>query len=123
VGQNELELIRESGFKGFPQRLVGQPFFYPVLNEEYARQIARQWNTRESGAGYVTRFSVEEGFLTKYPVQTVGGSSHQELWVPAEELAEFNLHIVGPIEVVASFSSSDPHPPEAPGESSEGEPA
>ena len=25
---------------------------------------------------------------------------HRELWLPAEELAEFNQHIVGPIEVI-----------------------
>jgi hypothetical protein len=32
-----------------------------------------------------------------------GGSLHTELWVPAEELEEFNRHIVGKIEVVAEF--------------------
>jgi hypothetical protein len=28
---------------------------------------------------------------------------HEELWVPAEELAEFNRRIVGRIEVVAAY--------------------
>jgi len=41
--------------------------------------------------------------LSRYPVQTVGGSVHQELWVPAEELADLNRHIVGVIEVIAEF--------------------
>ena len=27
----------------------------------------------------------------------------QELWVPAEDLAELNRHLVGPIEVIAEF--------------------
>jgi hypothetical protein len=38
-----------------------------------------------------------------YPVRRVGGSLHTELWVPAEELEEFNRHIVGKIEIVAEF--------------------
>jgi hypothetical protein len=33
----------------------------------------------------------------------VGSREHEELWVPAEELAEFNAHLEGPIEVIASF--------------------
>jgi hypothetical protein len=74
-----------------------------VLNEEYARQIARQWNVRDSGAGFVTRFAVDSDFLRRYPAQQVGASVHRELWVPAEELDEFNRHIVGRIEVVAEY--------------------
>src|SRR5687767_7487785 len=41
VGPKELELIRQSGMRAFPPRLPGQPIFYPVLSEEYARKIAR----------------------------------------------------------------------------------
>ena len=48
VGENELRLIAESGFRSFPPRLPGQPIFYPVLNEEYATQIARDWNAKNS---------------------------------------------------------------------------
>src|ERR1700737_5634272 len=94
VGQKELELIQQSQFTAFPPRLPEQPIFYPVMNEEYAIQIARDWNVRDSGAGYVTRFEVEEEFLQRYPFQRVGGSLHTELWVPAEELEEFNRHLV-----------------------------
>ena len=46
VGTKELELIRESGWTRYPPRLPEQPIFYPVLEEEYARQIARDWNAR-----------------------------------------------------------------------------
>lgn len=107
VGQKELDLIRESKFAGFPPRLPQQPIFYPVLNEEYARQIARDWNAKsnEDKVGYVTRFRVRTEYLRRYEVQTVGGSMHQEYWVPAEELAEFNQNIVGLIEVIAEFRS------------------
>lgn len=109
VGANELKLIRESGFKEFPPRLPEQPIFYPVLNEEYATQIARDWNARhsKSGQGFVTRFRVREEFLSRYEVQTVGGSVHQEYWIPAADLPEFNWNIVGTIEVIAEFTKSE----------------
>lgn len=103
VGPKELTLIRASGMKAFPPRLPEQPIFYPVLNEEYATQIARDWNVKDSGAGYVTRFAVRSDYLANFKVETVGSRVHQELWVPAEELNEFNANIVGDIEVVASF--------------------
>ena len=104
VGQEELDLIRASEFREFPPRLPHQPIFYPVLNEEYATQIARDWNAKsEAGAGYVTRFNVRTEYLKRYEVQTVGGSMHQEYWIPAADLVEFNKNIVGVIEVIAEF--------------------
>ena len=103
VGPKELALIAASGFREFPPRLPGQPIFYPVLNEEYARQIARDWNVPASGAGYVTRFAVRNEFVARYPIQTVGGSVHQELWIPAEDLVEMNRNIVGLIEVIGEY--------------------
>lgn len=103
VGPRELALIRASGFRSFPPRLPEQPIFYPVMNEAYAREIAERWNVRESGAGFVTRFAVDADYVARFEVQTVGARHHQELWVPAEELAEFNQHLVGRIEVIASF--------------------
>lgn len=107
VGPAELELIRKTGWKEFPPRLPEQPIFYPVLNEEYARQIARDWNVKESGSGFVTKFRVDSKYLERFRRQVVGGSVHEELWVPAEELDEFNSNIVGPIEVVESFGAVD----------------
>ena len=103
VGQAEYDLIAQSGFTAFPPRLPEQPIFYPVLNQQYAHEIAEKWNTRyaDSGyRGYVTRFEVNDTFSARYPVQTVGASYHQELWVPAEELEEFNRHILGKIEII-----------------------
>ncbi len=108
VGPKELALIQASGYREFPPRLPEQPIFYPVCTEEYAAEIASQWNAtspRSSYSGYVTRFRIDAAFASRYPVQTVGGRRHQELWVPAEELPELNAHIVGPIEVVAEYHS------------------
>lgn len=107
VGQQELELIAASGYRAFPPRLPEQPIFYPVLNREYAEQIARDWNTRDehSGyAGYVLEFEVDAEYLGRFQVQKVGGAQHLEYWIPAEQLDEFNHRLQGPIRVVASFS-------------------
>lgn len=103
VGPEELALIEESGWSAFPPRLPEQPIFYPVLNKEYAIQIARDWNVPASGGGFVTRFEIDTEFASRYERKVVGGRRHEELWVPAEELEEFNGHIVGAIEVVAGF--------------------
>ena len=105
VGGRELDLIRASGFRAFPPRLPSPPIFYPVLNYDYAAQIARDWNAKAAPdhVGYVTRFRVRAAFLSRYSVRTVGGSTHQEYWVPAEDLPEFNANIIGPIEVCAEF--------------------
>ncbi len=103
VGPHELALIAASGYRAFPPRLPEQPIFYPVVSQEYATQIARDWNVPRSGAGYVTRFRVRGAFLRQYDVHTVGSSAHQEYWIPAEELAELNRNIIGTIEVVAEF--------------------
>ena len=104
VGPKELGLIATSGYREFPPRLPDQPIFYPVLNEDYARQIARDWNVPASGAGYVIRFAVRKSFADRYAVRTVGGSVHQELWIPADELPELNRNIVGLLEVIAKFT-------------------
>ena len=103
VGPKELELIKASDWKKFPPRLPDQPIFYPVMSEDYAVQIARDWNAKRDGGGYVTLFRVDWDFARRYEVHVVGGAIHRELWVPAEELEEFNRHIIGPIEVVAEF--------------------
>jgi hypothetical protein len=103
VNQKELDLIAASNWRSFPPRLPEQPIFYPVLNEEYAVQISRDWNVTYYGVGYVVRFAVDTAYLAQFAVQNVGDIQHDELWVPAEQLAEFNQHIVGPIEVTATF--------------------
>ncbi len=103
VGPRELELIRQSGMRAFPPRLPDQPIFYPVLSEEYAIQIARDWNVPASGSGFVTRFEVRREFLDRYQVQQAGGRQHLEYWIPAEDLEAFNAEIVGPIVTTASF--------------------
>lgn len=106
VGRKELELVRSSGFRAFPPRLPGQPFFYPVVNEEYATQIARDWNTKDEMSGYeghVLKFGVRTEFLSQYVMHIVGASSHREYWIPAENMEELNRNIEGTIEILRSF--------------------
>ena len=106
VGQGEFDLIRASGFRNFPPRLPEQPYFYPVLNLEYATQIARDWNTKDAqsgNVGYMLKFHVEGEFLNRYAVHQVGDVTHREYWIPAEDLAALNGKIVGMIEIVAEY--------------------
>ncbi len=108
TGWQELKLIADSGWRSFPPRLPDRPIFYPVLNFEYARQIAEGWNTRYNNppCGFVTRFEAEDRYASRFKTQTVGTREHQELWVPAEQLEEFNANIVGRITLEASFYGS-----------------
>ncbi len=103
IGPRELELLEAAGWKRWPPRLPEQPFFYPVTNEQYAREIASKWNAAESGAGYVTRFHVRTSFIRRFAVQCVGAAHHTEWWIPAEQLEELNDNIVGIIDLIASF--------------------
>ena len=106
TGPNELELVKESGFKRWPPRLPGQPIFYPVTNEKYAIEIATRWNIKDSGVGYVTKFEVKTEFMARYKVEQVGAAHHTEWWVPDAELPELNDNIVGLIEVVGEYKKS-----------------
>ena len=106
VGLKEMQLIIDMDYHGFPPRLDWQPIFYPVLNEEYAIQIARDWNTADPASDYVgvvTAFDVDAAYLAQFEEHTVGGKQHKELWIPGSELETFNRHIVGPIRVVGVF--------------------
>lgn len=103
TGSKELALVEASGWRAWPPRLPDQPIFYPVLNEEYATMIARDWNVPASGAGYVTRFRVRRSFLGRYEVHQVGGQTILEYWIPAEDIGELNANIVGTIDVVAEY--------------------
>lgn len=110
VGEKEMILIVENGYKTFPPRLEWQPIFYPVLDESYASEIAKKWNTRDEAGnylGFVTQFKVQEEVVNQYEPQNVGAKNHNELWIPSEELEVFNKAIVGNIEVIKVFVGND----------------
>ena len=111
TGSKELVLVRDSGWKIWPPRLPDQPIFYPVTTRLYAEKIARGWNSvlpAPDNYGFVTRFEIRQDMAARYPIQSAGGRDHEELWVPAEELDDFNQAILGKIEVIAAFK--DKHP-------------
>ena len=101
TGLQELALVFRAQMKAWPPRLDDQPIFYPVMNVAYAREIAKGWNTKfDSCVGYVTQFEVDETYISQFSVEIVGDKTNAELWIPAEELATFNDHMIGDIEVV-----------------------
>ncbi|GGO35336.1 hypothetical protein [Deinococcus humi] len=104
---HELQLVAQTGWQNWPPRLPDQPIFYPVLNRLYAEEIARDWNAKRNDPpiGFITEFEVQAEVAIQYKVQVVGTQDrHQELWVPAEELNDFNWAIVGPIRVIGHFA-------------------
>jgi len=110
VGQAELDLIRDLGMRAFPPRLPEQPIFYPVTNQRYAEQIARDWNTKDERSnytGYVLNFAVDAEYLSQFPTRTVGAKDHTEYWIPAERLEEFNQHIIGKIQILGVYRKYD----------------
>lgn len=110
IGLRELELLWDAGMREFPQRLVNQPIFYPVVNLEYARQIARDWNTKDANsgfAGFVTQFEVSSTYLSKFDLHTAGSAMHREYWIPAKDLGAFNKAINGLISVEEAFFGAE----------------
>jgi hypothetical protein len=108
AGPEEIALVQASGWREWPPRLPEQPIFYPVLNEECATKIARDWNVPHCGSGYVTRFEVRRSFLDRYQARQAGGRTILEYRIPAEDLPEFNANIVGLIEVTAEYQRPRP---------------
>ncbi len=51
------------------------------------------------------RFEVDAEYLKRFPVQMAGSRIHSEYWIPADQLDEFNRHIIGLIEIVSEFRS------------------
>ena len=105
TGAEELKLVADSDYKKWPPRLPEQPIFYPVTNEEYAKEIAINWNVKQQGIGFVTKFYVKKSFMDKYEIQVVGASHHEEWWIPAKDLEELNKNTVGKIEVIGEYKS------------------
>lgn len=106
VGVTELELIAASRWTAFPPRLEHQPIFYPVLNFKYAEAIAKNWNTKDEASGFarfVTEFDIDDEYVARFDIQIVGSREDQELWVPSEELVEFNSMIRGSIAVTGYY--------------------
>jgi hypothetical protein len=114
IGCQELELIEKSGFTQFPPQAFSPAYLLSSSEPRVRRKVARDWNTKDADSGYmgyVTRFRVRRDYLSKYPVQLVGARSvHEEYWIPAEDLEQFNENLVGLIEIIASFQADREDP-------------
>lgn len=94
VGEKELELIKQSGWRRFPPRLPEQPIFYPVLNVRYAEEIAGRWNTKDANSGfkgYVTRFEVDDEYIAGFDSHQVGRPT---IWSTGYRLRNWKNSIV-----------------------------
>ena len=104
VELHEMAKVFEAGMKGFPPRLPEQSIFYPVLVQECADQTAATWNTKEEPfVGYVIEMEILDEYGARFTPQTVGSAIHRELWVPSEELAEFNNQLTKPVSVRRAY--------------------
>ena len=106
VGLFEMKKILDMEGMGFPPRLEEQPIFYLVLNYEYAKQIASEWNVKDynSGfAGYVIEFTIKDDYIENFEIHRVGQEHHKEFWIPAEILPIFNDNIIGKIKIIDAF--------------------
>jgi hypothetical protein len=102
VDQQELDLIAASGWLEFPPRQPEQPSFCPMLQEGFAAELARTWDSTGTGVAYVLRFAVDAEYAACFPVRSsIGGLEQQAFCVPAEELPNFNQQLMGQIEIVA----------------------
>lgn len=104
--ESELKLVKDSGYKKFPPRLPEQPISYPVVNRDYAVQIAQNWNTKDGEKGYATMFKISSDYISKFEIHRVGSEIHDEYRIDAGELENFNSNIIGDIKIIESFRGS-----------------
>jgi len=86
-----------------PATATGITYFLSCYERRVRHPDRPRLECPASGAGFVTKFAVSKDYLKKFTIQNVGGPIHNELWVPAQELDEFNDNIVGLIEVTRRF--------------------
>lgn len=102
INQDELNLIIDSGWKKFPDRLPQQPIFYPVLSLDYARKI-HKWNLDSYGNGFIVEFQIDDDYISNFDVHNVGGKNDNEYWIPSEELDNFNNNMIGNIKYLEGW--------------------
>jgi len=103
VGPGQLSAIRRSGWRNFPVRKTHQKFFYPLLYEAHAVEVARNWHVFNSGIGHILEFQMEREYLNQFTMNCIGGQQHIEYRIPAYKIMEFNQHIMGCIKLIASY--------------------
>jgi hypothetical protein len=109
AGQEELDLVKKSGFKAFPPAVEAQPVLNFLESEEYATFIARQVDANKSSSGYigyVLSVSVHTDFITQFAIRKEGSAIALEYEIPADRIIQFNENIVGMIELIAQYTNN-----------------
>lgn len=104
LSPSQLAMVVCSDWRRFKPDSPLQKVFYPKLNVCFAESIARQWDAAQYSAGYVVRFKLPVGFVSRFETQTVAYEEHREYKIPIADLEEMNNHIEGRIEIVSAFS-------------------
>lgn len=99
VQQHTLDSIAAAAWQAFPLRLTEQLFFY------FAPEDASAVSDGASAAmGYLVRFAMDADYVGEFSTSPdAQGLVH--FVVPAEEMVEFNYHIVGQLEVIRLLSN------------------
>jgi len=105
VCSEEYQRIEALNFQGFPECGEMQPLFTALLSEIGAKQIARHLKTerRSDSVVYVVRFFVDDAYMHQYPIQCDHASEQRAVWIPAEDIEILNQHLIGSIQVIASY--------------------
>ena len=76
--------------------------FEVVKAIDFAKHAVETYNfyRKEKVAEVKDVKEIDDDYISSFTVQVVGASYHQELWIPAEELDNFNNHIIGKIEII-----------------------
>lgn len=105
LNAEEYTQVEALEFQGFPPRTEEQPLFTALLSEEGASQIARHMRIEKEKESivYVVSFLVDDAYIRQFPVQHAGERNRRALWIPADEVAILNQHLIGNIRVLASY--------------------
>lgn len=109
----QLQQVADQQWQAFGTASLYQQYFYPMLYREYARLIARRWNARQHGQGFVLACRVDAAWLERFPVQTIATERQREYCIPARHLAGFNAHLHGRIRLIDVYGEHGLPVPEA----------
>lgn len=103
IGPDQFEALKNLDFSQISPHVFGQKFFYPLIHESFAKQIAQEWYLPKHGQAYVIQLEVVSSYLEQFEIKRIGGPEHIEYRIPIEEVANFSRELAGRITVVAEY--------------------
>jgi hypothetical protein len=104
----QLQAIARADWLAFGAESLISGYFYPMLHSSYARLLAREWNARQYGEGFVLQCRVHADGLSSFQPQTVATARHLEYCIPANKLHAFNAALCERIQVVQHYGIAAP---------------